>query len=132
MISSGRTKRVTIPSKSFVHLILLMLRQRIVGLKIWSPFIWLLNFNEHFFKSEHWWEFKMTVTPSVLPIFREMNILQVNLCQKLSFLNQLNHNMTWDCSLNYKKNTSSEHVVYKYCFECQNKKLFFLQMLMLY
>ena len=21
----------------------------------------------------------------------------------------------------YKKNTSSQHVVYKYCFECQNK-----------
>ena len=30
--------------------------------------------------------------------------------------------MTKDCSLNPPKNTSSEHVVYKYCFECQNKK----------
>ena len=29
--------------------------------------------------------------------------------------------MTRDCSLNYKKNTSSEHVVHKYCFECQNR-----------
>ena len=29
--------------------------------------------------------------------------------------------MSRDCSLNYPKNTSSEHVVYKYCFECQNK-----------
>ena len=29
--------------------------------------------------------------------------------------------MTRDCSLNPPKNTSSEHVVYKYCFECQNK-----------
>ena len=29
--------------------------------------------------------------------------------------------MTRDCSLNSPKNTSSEHVVYKYCFECQNK-----------
>ena len=47
--------------------------------------------------------------------------LQVNLCQKLSFLNQLTQNMTRDCSLNSPKNTSSEHVVYKYCFECQNK-----------
>ena len=47
--------------------------------------------------------------------------IQVNLCQKLSFMNQLTQNMTRDCSLNYKKNTSSEHVVYKYCFECQNK-----------
>ena len=26
------------------------------------------------------------------------------------------------CLLNPPKNTSSEHVVYKYCFECQNKK----------
>jgi len=47
--------------------------------------------------------------------------MQVNLCQKLSFLNQLTHNMTRDCSLNYKKNTGSEYVAYKYCFECQNK-----------
>ena len=29
--------------------------------------------------------------------------------------------MTRDRSLNSPKNTSSEHVVYKYCFECQNK-----------
>ena len=40
--------------------------------------------------------------------------VQVNLCQKLSFLNQLTHNMTRDCSLNPPKNTSSEHVVFKY------------------
>ena len=33
--------------------------------------------------------------------------------------------MTRDCSLNYKKNTSSEHVVYKYCFECQDKNEIF-------
>ena len=26
-----------------------------------------------------------------------------------------------DLQLQYKKNTSSEHVVYKNCFECQNK-----------
>ena len=31
--------------------------------------------------------------------------LQVNLCQKLLFLHQLTHNMTTDCSLNYKFNT---------------------------
>ena len=48
--------------------------------------------------------------------------MQLNLYQKLSFLNQLTHNMTRDCSLTYMKNTSSEHVVYKYCFEWQNKK----------
>ena len=48
-------------------------------------------------------------------------LIQVNLFQKLSFLNQLTHNITRDCSLNSLKNTSSQHVVYKYCFECQNK-----------
>ena len=49
-------------------------------------------------------------------------LVQVNLFQKPSLLHQLTHNMTRDCSLNYKKNTSSEHVVYKCCFECQIKK----------
>ena len=32
--------------------------------------------------------------------------------------------MTRDCSLNFPKNTSSQHVVYRYCFEYQNKKQF--------
>ena len=50
-----------------------------------------------------------------------LKVVQVNLCQKLSFLNLLTHNLTRDCTLNPPKNTSSEHVVYKYCFECQNK-----------
>ena len=31
--------------------------------------------------------------------------IQVNLCQKLLFMDQLTHNMTTDCSLNYKFNT---------------------------
>ena len=31
--------------------------------------------------------------------------IQVNLCQKLLFLHQSTHNMTTDCSLNYKINT---------------------------
>ena len=50
-------------------------------------------------------------------------MLQVNLCQKLLFLHQLTHNMTTDCSLNYKCNTWKfqaqtwgEHVVYRNCF----------------
>ena len=49
--------------------------------------------------------------------------IQVNLCQKLLFLHQLTHNMTKDCSLNYKFNTWKfqaqtwgEHVVYRNCF----------------
>ena len=57
-----------------------------------------------------WWQLLISV-----------ELLQVNLFQKPSFLHQLTHNMTRDCSLNSPKNTSSEHVVYKYCFECQNK-----------
>ena len=32
-------------------------------------------------------------------------VVQVNLCQKVSFLHQLTQNMTTDCSLNYKFNT---------------------------
>ena len=54
------------------------------------------------------------------PFFIRTSTLQVNLFQKLSFLNQLTHNMTRDSSLNSPQNTSSQHVVYKYCFECQN------------
>ena len=37
--------------------------------------------------------------------------IQVNIFLKLSFLNQLTHNMTRDCSLISPKNTSSEHLV---------------------
>ena len=40
--------------------------------------------------------------------------IQVNLCRKLSFLNQLTYNMTRDCSLNSPKNT----IVF--CFDIQN------------
>ena len=46
-----------------------------------------------------------------------MSIIQVNLSQKPSFLHQLTHNMTQDCSLNSPK-SSAEHVVYKKCFFC--------------
>ena len=41
--------------------------------------------------------------------------VQVNLFQKPSFLHQLTHNMTRDCSLNSPKNTHLQHVVYKNC-----------------
>ena len=49
-------------------------------------------------------------------------IVQVNLFQKPSFLYQSTHNMMRYCSLNCKKNTSSEHVLYKncFCFHIQN------------
>jgi len=53
----------------------------------------------------------------------EKRPIKVNLCQKLLFLHQLTHNMTADCSLNYKRNTWKfqaqtwrEHVVYRNCF----------------
>jgi hypothetical protein len=45
--------------------------------------------------------------------------LQVNLCQKLLFLHQLNHNMTTDCSWNYHENykcrTWAEYVLPMFC-----------------
>ena len=40
--------------------------------------------------------------------------VKVNLCQKLSFLNQLTHNIMRDCPLNDKKNTNLQHVVNLY------------------
>ena len=33
--------------------------------------------------------------------------------------------MTRNCSLKYKKNACSEHIVYKNCFEYQDKEIFF-------
>ena len=57
-----------------------------------------------------------------------MTKVQINLVQKHLFLHQLTHNMTKDCSLNYKLahescklRTLSEHAVYINCSECQNK-----------
>ena len=47
-------------------------------------------------------------------------IVQVNLL----FSHQITRNMTKDCSVQYMKTTSSEHVVYINCSECQNKKQF--------
>ena len=52
--------------------------------------------------------------PQVLKARTFKYITQVNLCQKLSFLNQLTYNMTRDCSLNSPKNT----IVF--CFDIQN------------
>ena len=39
--------------------------------------------------------------------------MQVNLCQKLSFLNQLTHNMMTDCSLNYKFRTCCIQILFR-------------------
>ena len=35
---------------------------------------------------------------------------------------QYDNRLFIELQLQYEKNTSSEHVVYKYCFKCQNKK----------
>ena len=58
-------------------------------------------------------------------------LVQVNLCQKLLFLHHLIHNMTTDCSLNYKFNTWKfqaqtwgEHVVYRNCFRHSEQFLY--------
>ena len=57
--------------------------------------------------------------------------IQVNLCQKFWFLHQLTHNMTTDCSLNYKFNTWKfqaqtwgEHIVYSNCFRHSEQFLY--------
>ena len=42
---------------------------------------------------------------SQIIVLNSSSMLQVNLCQKLLFFNQLTHNMTTDCSLNYKFST---------------------------
>ena len=48
--------------------------------------------------------------------------IQVNLCQKLLFLHQLTHKQLFiELRVQYMKITSSEHVVYINCSECQNK-----------
>ena len=57
--------------------------------------------------------------------FSEMGPIKVNLCQKHSFLHQLTHNMTTDCSLNYEFSTRKlqvqymfEHqIVFCFCFD---------------
>ena len=55
--------------------------------------------------------------------FGKVEIIQVNLCQKLLFLHQLTQIMMTNCSMNYKFNTWKfqaqtwgEHVVYRNCF----------------
>ena len=51
------------------------------------------------------WAINLNIVASATKTFSFR--IQVNLCQKLLFLHQLTHNMTTDCSLNYKFNTSS-------------------------
>ena len=76
-----------------------------------------------------------SLSPSLLLISKQLKVMpflvtsfssctvQVNHCQKLLFLHQLTHNMTTDCSLNYKFNTWKfqvqtwgEHVMCSNCF----------------
>ena len=59
-------------------------------------------------------------------LIKHFFLIQVNLCQMHSFLNQLTHNMTTDCSLVYnflpRKIQIQNVLLYKNCFECQNNK----------
>ena len=58
----------------------------------------------------------------------DIHLLQVNLCQNHLFLHQLTHNMTTDCSLNYKfstwkfqaQNMLCTQIVFLFCFDIQN------------
>ena len=99
-------------------------------------------------KKLFWWSRKTFVIlgwkPRICQIFEitrtiysnsersEEFLVQVNIFQKHSFLNQLTRNMTTDCTLNYHfstwkflsqnmSRTCWEHVAYINCFECQNK-----------
>mgnify|MGYP006863761315 CR=1 FL=1 len=66
---------------------------------------YLTYFNYNFNQSQHWLR-PMKQFFNWSSLFRTWkSLVQVNLCQKLLFLHQLTHNMTADCSLNYKFNT---------------------------
>ena len=52
---------------------------------------------------------------------QDLNSVQVNLFQKPLFLHQLTHNMTRDCSLKYKKNTSSELLLFVFVLTFKTK-----------
>ena len=71
------------------------------------------------------WNMKIKLIIKFKTYHNKILKLQVNICEKLLFLHQLIHNMTTDCSLNYKFNTwklqaqtwaCGEHVVYRNCF----------------
>ena len=53
-------------------------------------------------KEKHSYNPSIRYSVAVLKIDHSFLVVQVNLCQKLLFLHQLTHNMTTDCSLNYK------------------------------
>ena len=82
----------------------------------WPKFVWVahqkccLFYSWQLRKRHHFWWTSQTI---FVTSYFARALVQVNLCQKLSFLNQLTHNMTRDFSLNSPKNTSSTHIVYK-------------------
>ena len=51
---------------------------------------------------------------SYVTAVKRITQVQVNLCPKLLFLHQLNHNMMTDCSLNYKFSNSMNNLL-SYC-----------------
>ena len=95
----------------------------------------LINHQTRLFESnEEPIKYKILKTKNVFSTFKnhigiqQKMFLQVNLCQKHSFLNQLTHNMTTDCSLIYNfsarkiqvKNMFYAKVVCCFCFGLQN------------
>ena len=50
------------------------------------------------------WDYSNFIKTWFHKVRKADGLLQVNLCKKIFFLNQLTHNMTTDCSLNYKFN----------------------------
>ena len=68
------------------------------GTRLWFPFIALLVIQ---MKQKLQNGLDLVIYLLHLPGSVKQNV-QVNLCQKFLFLHQLTHNMTIDCSLNYK------------------------------
>ena len=106
------------PCMSYLIRTYLILREFLSTTTIWNSFYKI----SHLYSNPIFCQ--MSPFPLQIPLSLGDNLgcpLQVNLFQKRLFLHQLTQNMTKDCSLNYKKNTSSEAVVYKYRLEYQNK-----------
>ena len=92
---------------------------------VWAYLCWMILFVSYPFICFHYWRctlasmLEMKFKPrtesnphqntnylACVPEYQHfLGMVQVNLCQKLFFLHQLTHNMTTDCSLNYKFNT---------------------------
>ena len=94
--------------------------------RISSLDVWVAKYisSSSLVKTENAHSYKKKIhTQKKIMVFKTAILLQVNLCQKLLYLHQLTHNMTTDCTLNYKfktwkfqAQTWGEHVVYRNYF----------------